>query len=124
MLLSYQNVKRSPKSLNSSHYPQWKLHKLHSTKHSLNHTILYSLYSILLLTMSAASNSTVGAAVAEEGFAVPQSLQSSEQKMLLNIIDTLRSWDVGSFADLPQLIVCGIQSSGKSSVMVRSMKLT
>ena len=73
--------------------------------------------------MSSVPEDLPGASVQEDGFAVPQSLQSSEQKKLLNTIDNLRSWDVGSYLHLPQLIVCGIQSSGKSSVMVTPLGL-
>ena len=44
-------------------------------------------------------------------------LQSDDHEELLNIIDRLRSQGVSRFVDLPQLIVCGDQSSGKSSVL-------
>ncbi|KAL9110430.1 MAG: hypothetical protein Q9227_004974 [Pyrenula ochraceoflavens] len=44
-------------------------------------------------------------------------LQSADHEELLNIIDQLRSQGVSRFVDLPQLIVCGDQSSGKSSVL-------
>lgn len=40
-----------------------------------------------------------------------------EQSKLLDIIDELRTIGVGSLVELPQLIVCGNQSSGKSSVL-------
>ena len=45
------------------------------------------------------------------------SLQSKDHEELLNIIDKLRSQGISRFIDLPQLIVCGDQSSGKSSVL-------
>ena len=41
---------------------------------------------------------------------------STDQKKLFNAIDALRA-DVGHQIDLPQLVVCGDQSSGKSSVL-------
>lgn len=44
-------------------------------------------------------------------------LQSAQHEELLNIIDTLRSQGISRYVDLPQLIVCGDQSSGKSSVL-------
>ena len=45
------------------------------------------------------------------------SLQSKDHSDLLNIIDSLRSQGISRYIDLPQLIVCGDQSSGKSSVL-------
>ncbi|KAK7892283.1 hypothetical protein LTR67_007379 [Exophiala xenobiotica] len=44
-------------------------------------------------------------------------LQTSEHEEVLNLIDTLRSHGISQYIDLPQLIVCGDQSSGKSSVL-------
>ena len=44
-------------------------------------------------------------------------LQPAEHEELLNVIDTLRSQGVSRYVDLPQIIVCGDQSSGKSSVL-------
>ncbi|EAW16392.1 putative dynamin GTPase [Aspergillus fischeri NRRL 181] len=40
-----------------------------------------------------------------------------EQSKLLDKVDELRTIGVGSLVELPQLIVCGNQSSGKSSVL-------
>lgn len=45
------------------------------------------------------------------------SLQSKEQLQLLDEIDKLRAFGVNEFVSLPQLTVCGDQSSGKSSVL-------
>ncbi|RAH43516.1 putative dynamin GTPase [Aspergillus brunneoviolaceus CBS 621.78] len=45
------------------------------------------------------------------------SLCTEEQLDLLNSIDTLRSQGISHFVSLPQIIVCGDQSSGKSSVL-------
>lgn len=44
-------------------------------------------------------------------------IQSEDLEEVLNLIDQLRSEGIGKFVDLPQLIVCGDQSSGKSSVL-------
>lgn len=46
-----------------------------------------------------------------------QRLQSNEQRILLDIVDSLRAQGLSDIVDLPQLIVCGDQSSGKSSVL-------
>jgi hypothetical protein len=45
------------------------------------------------------------------------SLPSKDHRDLLNIIDSLRPQGISRFVDLPQIIVCGDQSSGKSSVL-------
>lgn len=45
------------------------------------------------------------------------SLQSEDQLRLLDEIDKLRSQGISHYVSLPQLIVCGDQSSGKSSVL-------
>lgn len=47
----------------------------------------------------------------------PISLLSKDHEDLLNIIDQLRSQGISRYIDLPQLIICGDQSSGKSSVL-------
>ncbi|GFF61244.1 dynamin family GTPase, putative [Aspergillus udagawae] len=44
-------------------------------------------------------------------------LCTEEQLDLLNLIDTLRSQGISHYISLPQIIVCGDQSSGKSSVL-------
>lgn len=44
-------------------------------------------------------------------------IQSANHKDLLDIVDTLRSEGVNHYVDLPQIIVCGSQSSGKSSTL-------
>ncbi len=44
-------------------------------------------------------------------------LQSKDHRDLLDIVDLLRSKGLSRFVDLPQIIVCGDQSSGKSSAL-------
>src|SRR6201996_1884547 len=44
-------------------------------------------------------------------------LQSKDHRDLLDIIDTLRSKGFSRYVDLPEIIVCGDQSAGKSSVL-------
>lgn len=44
-------------------------------------------------------------------------LQSKDHEEILDAIDHLRQEGVSSYLDLPQLVVCGDQSSGKSSVL-------
>lgn len=45
------------------------------------------------------------------------SLQFNDTRGLLDIIDNLRSQGISRYVDLPEIIVCGEQSSGKSSVL-------
>ncbi|KAF2703656.1 hypothetical protein K504DRAFT_443514 [Pleomassaria siparia CBS 279.74] len=47
----------------------------------------------------------------------PILLQSKDHRDLLDIVDKLRSKGVGRYVDLPEIIVCGDQSAGKSSVL-------
>jgi GTP-binding protein EngB required for normal cell division len=44
-------------------------------------------------------------------------IQSESHRDLLDIVDTLRSQGVSHYVDLPQIIVCGSQSCGKSSTL-------
>lgn len=44
-------------------------------------------------------------------------LQSKDHRDLLDIIDKLRSKGISRYIDLPEIIVCGDQSAGKSSVL-------
>lgn len=46
-----------------------------------------------------------------------QSLQSADQRKVMDIVDKLRRTGLSGVVELPQLIVCGDQSSGKSSVL-------
>jgi hypothetical protein len=44
-------------------------------------------------------------------------LQTADQRKVLNIVDSLRQCSIDDIIPLPQLVVCGDQSSGKSSVL-------
>ncbi|KNG50264.1 dynamin family protein [Stemphylium lycopersici] len=46
-----------------------------------------------------------------------QALQSADQRKVMDIVDRLRRTGLSGVVELPQLIVCGDQSSGKSSVL-------
>lgn len=45
------------------------------------------------------------------------SLQFNDTRSLLDVVDGLRSHGISRYIDLPEIIVCGEQSSGKSSVL-------
>ncbi|CAK7237378.1 hypothetical protein SCUCBS95973_009938 [Sporothrix curviconia] len=47
----------------------------------------------------------------------PINIQSQDYRDLLDIIDSLRSQGLDQYVPLPEIIVCGDQSSGKSSVL-------
>jgi GTP-binding protein EngB required for normal cell division len=47
----------------------------------------------------------------------PGILQLKDHRDLLDIVDTLRSKGISRYVDLPEIIVCGDQSAGKSSVL-------
>lgn len=51
------------------------------------------------------------------GIVTPSGLHSKAQDELLNMIDSLRFEGLDKDLSLPQLVVCGDQSSGKSSVL-------
>ncbi len=51
------------------------------------------------------------------GLSSLQTLQSADQMELLDVVDSLRACGLSEIVALPQLIVCGDQSSGKSSVL-------
>lgn len=46
-----------------------------------------------------------------------KALQSNDERKVLDIVDKLRHNGLNGAIELPQLIVCGDQSSGKSSVL-------
>jgi GTP-binding protein EngB required for normal cell division len=48
---------------------------------------------------------------------VTASLQSNDTRCLLDVVDNLRSQGISRYIDLPEIVVCGEQSSGKSSVL-------
>jgi hypothetical protein len=52
-----------------------------------------------------------------QGLHSMDSLRTAEQIQLLDLVDSLRAEGLSEFTALPQLIVCGDQSSGKSSLL-------
>ena len=58
----------------------------------------------------------MGHAVEKRASAQP-SISSPEHEEVLNIIDKVRGHGISHFIDLPQVVVCGDQSSGKSSCL-------
>jgi hypothetical protein len=46
-----------------------------------------------------------------------KALQSDDQRKVMDIVDKLRRTGLNGIVGLPQLVVCGDQSSGKSSVL-------
>lgn len=50
-------------------------------------------------------------------------LMSADRSALLDVIDQLRNLGVNQYVDLPTILVCGDQSSGKSSVLEAICKL-
>jgi hypothetical protein len=46
-----------------------------------------------------------------------QGLQSKDERKVMDIVDKLRNIGLNGELELPQLVVCGDQSSGKSSVL-------
>jgi GTP-binding protein EngB required for normal cell division len=43
--------------------------------------------------------------------------QESEKKIMVTKIDNLKSQGMSRYVDLPEIVVCGDQSTGKSSVL-------
>ncbi|KAH8587970.1 P-loop containing nucleoside triphosphate hydrolase protein [Bisporella sp. PMI_857] len=68
----------------------------------------------LIVTLQESSTSKLHVPISTSSL---DSLQSGEQRRVLNIVDSLRQCGLEGIVSLPQLVVCGDQSSGKSSVL-------
>src|ERR1700744_5264240 len=55
--------------------------------------------------------------VAMETTMTDTNIAVGDHRDLLDIIDNLRSQGISRYVDLPEIIVCGDQSAGKSSVL-------
>jgi hypothetical protein len=62
-------------------------------------------------------NGTSHTGMMANGLVAPGGLHSKAQDDLLNMVDSLRFEGLDKDLSLPQLVVCGDQSSGKSSVL-------
>lgn len=62
-------------------------------------------------------NGTSHTGMMVNGLVAPEGLHSKAQDELLNMVDSLRFEGLDKDLSLPQLVVCGDQSSGKSSVL-------
>lgn len=57
------------------------------------------------------------AAPAHDAMDTLRLLQNGDSAKLMDLVDDLRTFQLGSLVDLPQLVVCGDQSAGKSAVL-------
>jgi hypothetical protein len=62
--------------------------------------------------------------VTKDGFSALNELLSDDQNALLDQIDQLNAHGISKYVDLPQLVVCGNQSTGKSSVLEALSRLS
>lgn len=51
------------------------------------------------------------------------SYQTEEEKEILDIVDKVREFDINHELQIPQIVVCGDQSAGKSSVLEAVTKI-
>ncbi|KAF1975224.1 dynamin family protein [Bimuria novae-zelandiae CBS 107.79] len=63
------------------------------------------------------ANGADGTTVVDGANSSSSILQSKDTKSLLDVVDNLRSQGISRYIDLPEIVVCGEQSSGKSSVL-------
>lgn len=79
-------------------------------KPSLTHLVLFRLRSSIVSLIYFSSSKVIMTVMSSPS-------NSLAEPALLNKIDQLFACNVGSYIDLPQLVVVGDQSSGKSSVL-------
>lgn len=77
---------------------------------------------VILNTKSTMDDRKTQSQDGEADSALPQ-LMSADRSALLDVIDQLRNLGINQYVDLPTILVCGDQSSGKSSVLEAICKL-
>jgi hypothetical protein len=58
---------------------------------------------------------------AREKIAVQSKITSREHEEILDTIDKIREQGISRYVDIPQIVVCGDQSSGRQSVLALNL---
>jgi hypothetical protein len=81
-------------------------------------TTFYKPFGVKFLARSlSAANMSEAEMTTPPSTASLEALQGTEQRKIMDLVDRLRRAGLSSILKLPQLVVCGDQSSGKSSVL-------